>query len=51
MDCIVLSFVFFGLLLCAVRVGYIVGEYHGKMEQIRRFEAHRKLVETLVEEE
>lgn len=38
----VLFFIFSGLLLCAARLGYIVGEYHGKMEQIRRFEEYRK---------
>jgi hypothetical protein len=39
---VVLFFIFSGLLLCAGRLGYIVGEYHGKMEQIRRFEELRK---------
>jgi len=36
---------------CVFRLGYIMGEYRGSMDQIKRFEEHRKLVETLVEGE
>jgi len=47
----VLFCIFSGMLLCAFRIGYLQGEYQGRMDQIKRFEEHRRLVETLVEGE